>query len=376
MIGGATGRVGDPSGKSAERPVLAEETIERNVKGIETILHRLLSSGSNSSSSSNGSTPQQQPVKIVNNLDWLGNMGLLEFLRDVGKYARVGTMLAKDSVKTRLDSESGMSYTEFTYQLLQGYDFVHLARAHGVQVQIGGSDQWGNITAGTELIRKTLDGSDNNNDMVCHGMTFPLLLKADGSKFGKSESGAVWLAAEALSPYKFYQFLFSTADVDVIRLLKSLTFLPLEEIQKIEASMRSDSGYIPNTAQKRLAEEVTQFVHGEIGLAQALKATAALSPGAFSTELDAATLLESDAPQASLPRDQVVGVFLSEVMVAVGMQPSKGAVRRMIKNGGVRMNNVKVEDDEVKVREEDLVEGKLLLLTAGKKNKVMVRIEM
>jgi len=372
--------VGDPSGKSAERPVLADEAIERNVKGIETILHRLLSLSTNNGPG-NGGTPQQ-PVKIVNNLDWLGNMGLLEFLRDVGKYARVGTMLAKDSVKTRLDSESGMSYTEFTYQLLQGYDFVHLARAHGVQVQIGGSDQWGNIIAGTELIRKTLDDNDNDNgdntsvnDMTCHGMTFPLLLKADGTKFGKSESGAVWLAAEALSPYKFYQFLFSTADVDVIRLLKSLTFLPLEEIQEIEASM-SDSGYIPNTAQKRLAEEVTQFVHGEAGLAQALKATAALAPGASSTELDAATLLESDVPQASLPRDQVVGVFLSEVMVAVGMQPSKGAVRRMIKNGGVKMNNVKVEDDEVQVREEDLVEGKLLLLTAGKKNKVMVKVEV
>lgn len=358
LLGGATARVGDPSGKSAERPVLSDAMIAQNIKGIEATLKQLLEVSSN---------PDLKEPLFVNNLDWLGNMNLLAFLKDVGKCARVGTMMAKDSVRNRLESETGISFTEFTYQLLQGYDFVHLAKSENVQVQIGGSDQWGNIIAGTELIRKMM-GSETE----CHGLTFPLLLKADGNKFGKSEGGAIWLSPTSLSPYKFYQFLFNTADADVIKLLKCLTFVSLEEIVELEESMTLPQ-YVPNTAQRRLAEEVTRFVHGHAGLAQALKATEALKPGT-ETQLDAATLLQSDAPMADLSKSEVVGKMLADVMVTVGMQPSKAAVRRMIKGGGVRVNNSKVEDEERDIREEDLVDGQLLLLAAGKKNKIVVRV--
>eukprot|EP01026_Neomeris_dumetosa_P081602 TRINITY_DN9199_c0_g1_i6.p1 TRINITY_DN9199_c0_g1~~TRINITY_DN9199_c0_g1_i6.p1 ORF type:complete len:637 (-),score=123.83 TRINITY_DN9199_c0_g1_i6:371-2281(-) len=205
----------------------------------------------------------------MNNLDWFGHMEFLTFLRQIGRFARVGTMIAKDSVKSRLEAtDGGMSFTEFTYQLLQGYDFVHLSKNHDVQVQIGGSDQWGNITAGTDLNRRIL-GEEAKD---CFGLTFPLLLDSEGKKFGKSEGGAIWLSADKLSPYKFYQYLFKTSDEDVIRFLKMLTFLPLKEVQQIEEQMKS-SNYVPNTAQKILAQEVTRYVHGEEALQQAIKTT-------------------------------------------------------------------------------------------------------
>ncbi|KAL4857707.1 Tyrosine--tRNA ligase [Chlorella vulgaris] len=395
LLGGATGRVGDPSGKSAERPVLSEELIERNVKGIELTLRTLLQPPPGSGLS--------EPL-VLNNLDWFGGMGLLTFLREIGKYARVGTMLAKESVRKRMESESGISYTEFTYQLLQGYDFVHMRRQYGVRVQVGGSDQWGNILAGTDLMRRMMggpeaadacgpssssseagdaaaptgtqqgagagssDGSEGAAADPCFGLTFPLLLKADGSKFGKSEGGAVWLNADMLSPYQFYQFLFKTADADVIKFLRMLTFLPLEEVASIEAAMQAP-GYAANTAQRRLAEEVTRFVHGEQGLQQALKATQALAPGA-ATKLDADSLeaIAGDAPSASLPRDRLVGALLADVMAAVGMQPSKAA------GGGVRVNNERIEDELHMLSEEDLIDSRMVLIAAGKKNKMLVRV--
>lgn len=314
--------------------------------------------------------------------------------------ARVGTMIGKESVRKRMESESGISYTEFTYQLLQGYDFVHMQRAYGVRVQVGGSDQWGNITAGTDLIRRMLGGGDGGGaesgdasssssttsstpssssgapaeeQQQCFGATFPLLLKSDGSKFGKSESGAVWLSPDALSPYQFYQYLLKTTDADLPRFLRMLTFLPLPEVEALVASMTHPE-YVPNSVQRRLAEEVTRFVHGEDGLAQALKATAALAPGA-STQLDAATLEAADAPSASLLREDVVGRQLAEVMVTAGMQPSRAAVRRMIKGGGVSVNNGKVGEEGRVVGEEDLIEGRLMLVAAGKKNKMLIRVE-
>jgi tyrosyl-tRNA synthetase len=376
LLGGATGRVGDPSGKSAERPVLSEASIEANTAAIERTLRHLL-------------TPPTKNLPeplVVNNLDWFGPMPLLSFLRDIGKFARVGTMIAKESVRKRMESESGISYTEFTYQLLQGYDFVHMAREMGVKVQVGGSDQWGNIIAGTDLVRRMLgkeesnttedsNNSVNKEEEQCFGLTFPLLLKSDGSKFGKSESGAVWLSPEKLSAYEFYQFLLKTTDADVPKFLKMLTFLPLEEIDAIERAMQA-SDYIPNTAQKRLAEEVTRFVRGEEGLAQALNATAALAPGS-SGKLDAATLeaAAADAPSAVLSRDQIIGQPLADILVAAGMQPSKAAGRRMIKGGGIRVNNVKIEDEGHLLSEDDLIEGRLMLLAAGKKNKTLVKVE-
>ncbi|WIA32365.1 hypothetical protein OEZ86_003198 [Tetradesmus obliquus] len=395
LCGGATGRVGDPSGRSSERPVLSEAEIQRNIDAIAGTLRTILgraagqlsvtsdgnvqystapaSSSSRSSSSSSGGDAADQ-VTVLNNLDWFGSMSFLGFLRDIGKYARVGQMLAKESVRSRMESESGISFTEFTYQLLQGYDFVHLAREHGVRVQAGGSDQWGNITAGTDLIRKLM-AAEGQEPPQCFGLTFPLLVDSEGRKFGKSTGGAVWLSEAKLSPYKFYQYLFQVTDADVIKFLRMLTFLPLEEIADLEAAM-GQPDYVPNTAQKRLAEAVTRFVHGEEGLAQALKATEALRPGA-ATALDAATLeaIAGDAPSCSLPAGQLVGATLIDVMVAAGMLKSKGEVRRLIKGGGVYMNNAKVTEELAVVSGEDLIEGRLLLLAAGKKNKMLVRVE-
>lgn len=365
LLGGATGRVGDPSGKSAERPILSEDNIEHNVQSIQALLQRLLSQ--------TGEQGISEPV-LLNNLDWFGTMPLLTFLRQVGKFARVGSMLAKDSVRSRMESESGISYTEFTYQLLQGYDFVHLQREYGCRVQIGGSDQWGNITAGTDLIRR-LGSEDGREPPQCFGLTFPLLTSSDGKKWGKSEGGALWLSAEKMSPFRLYQYLLNnTTDQDVIRYLKMLTFLPLDRIQSLEAAMQQ-SDYQPNTAQRLLAEEVIGFVHGDEGVSAALTATQALQPGS-TTALDAATLeaIAGDVPSASLDKGQVVGQPLVQVMVASGLQSSKAASKRMIKGGGVQVNNVRITSEDHEVSLEDLIEGRLLLLAAGKKNKLLVRV--
>jgi len=369
LVGGATGLVGDPSGKSVERPALSAEAVAANVEGIRAILDRLLSQPA-----ARAPDAPAAPVELVNNLDWYGAMGLMDFLRDTGRYARVGTMLNKDSVRTRLESPQGISFTEFCYQLLQGADFVHLYRRHGVRVQTGGSDQWGNITAGTELMRKVA-GEEGEDRELCFGLTFPLLTKADGRKFGKSEDGAVWLTADKLSPFKFYQHLLTNvADTEVAKFLRMLTFLPLDEIAAIEEEM-GKPGAKPNEAQRRLAEEVTRFVHGEAGLAQALAATEALKPGA-ETKLDSAALeaIAEEAPSATLTRDQVVGKTLADVAVAAGIQPSKGAARRLIKGGGFRVNNSKIDDEGAIIAEDDLIDGRLLLLAAGKKNKMVVRV--
>ncbi|KAM0043665.1 putative tyrosine--tRNA ligase [Helianthus debilis subsp. tardiflorus] len=360
LVGGATGRVGDPSGKSLERPELDLQTLERNINGISQTIVNILNPNPNGS---NGS------VTVLNNYDWWKDVKLLDFLRDVGRYARVNTMMSKESVKRRLESsDQGLSYTEFTYQLLQGYDFVHLFKHENVTVQIGGSDQWGNITAGTELIRR-LHQSDS-----AFGVTFPLLLKSDGTKFGKSEDGAIWLSPVMLSPYKFYQFFFSVPDVDVIRFLKILTFLSLDEIEKIETGMKS-SGYVPNSAQRRLAEEVTRFVHGSDGLEEAVKATEALRPGA-ETRLDWKTIegIAKDVPSCSLGYDRVLDVSVVDLSVSTGLIESKSAARRLLKQGGLYLNNGRVDNEGKKIEAEDIVDGKVLLLSAGKKNKMVVRI--
>lgn len=282
-------------------------------------------------------------------------------------------MMAKESVKKRLESEQGMSYTEFTYQLLQGYDFLHLFRDAGVNVQIGGSDQWGNITAGTELIRKILQASGSAADGP-YGLTFPLLLKSDGTKFGKSEDGAVWLSPSMFSPYKFYQYFFSVPDADVMRFLKILTFLDMEEITALERDMKRPS-YVPNTAQRRLAEEVTRFVHGEDGLNEAIKATQALKPGA-DTKLDWKTIegIAEDIPSCSFGYDEVVNVPLVDLCVSSGLVDTKSAARRLLKQGGLYLNNCRVDNESKRIESQDIIDGKVLLLSAGKKNKAVVRI--
>ncbi|KAK1280995.1 hypothetical protein QJS04_geneDACA004871 [Acorus gramineus] len=359
LIGGATARVGDPSGKSLERPELDSGTVERNSAGIENVIKRIL--GANSDAGI-------EKAAILNNYDWWREMKMLDFLREVGRFARVGTMIAKESVKKRLASEEGMSYTEFTYQLLQGYDFLYMFKNMGVNVQIGGSDQWGNITAGTDLIRKILQAEG------AYGLTFPLLLKSDGTKFGKSEGGAIWLSPSALSPYKFYQYFFMIPDVDVVRFLKILTFLSMEEIEELEEGMRRP-GYVPNSAQRKLAEEVTRFVHGEEGLLEALKATEALRPGA-ETKLDWETIegIAEDVPSCSLDYDGVLNACLIDLSVLTGLIASKSAARRLMKQGGLYLNNKRVENEEKTIEESDIIDGKVLLLSAGKKNKMVIRI--
>ncbi|KAF8388694.1 hypothetical protein HHK36_025374 [Tetracentron sinense] len=379
LIGGATGRIGDPSGKSLERPELDIQTLERNTAGIVNTVNMILGRWDRSRNLIMGSekTSVLNPnldvcsgdsFVILNNFDWWKEIRLLDFLRNVGRFARVGTMMGKESVKNRLESEQGMSYTEFTYQLLQGYDFLYLYENEGVNVQIGGSDQWGNITAGTELIRKILQAEG------AYGLTFPLLLKSDGTKFGKSEEGAIWLSPSMLSPYKFYQYFFSVPDVDVVRFLKILTFLNMDEIRQLEEGM-TGPGYVPNSAQRRLAEEVTRFVHGEEGLLEALKATEALSPGS-ETRLDWKTIegIAEDIPSCSLSYDQVFNISLVDLSVSTGLLESKSAARRLVKQGGLYLNNSRVDSEGKTIEAGDIVDGKVLLLSAGKKNKMVVRI--
>ncbi|GLT95800.1 hypothetical protein SLE2022_134620 [Rubroshorea leprosula] len=365
LIGGATGRIGDPSGKSQERPELDVNTLEKNVKGIVDTITQILSQNKNLNSNV---IPSGGSFVILNNYDWWKEVKLLDFLKQVGRFARVGAMISKESVKKRLESEQGMSYTEFTYQLLQGYDFLYLFQNEGVSVQIGGSDQWGNITAGTELIRKILQVEG------AYGLTFPLLLKSDGTKFGKSEDGAIWLSPSMLSPYKFYQYFFSVPDADVVRFLKILTFLNMEEINELASEM-TRPGYTPNTAQQRLAEEVTRFVHGEDGLNEALKATEALRPGS-ETKLDWKTIegIANDIPSCSLAYNQVVNLSLIDLSVSTCLLESKSAARRLLKQGGLYLNNNRVDNESKKIEAEDIVDGKVLLISAGKKNKVVVRI--
>lgn len=355
IMGGATAMIGDPGGKSIERPLLDEAVIEENLKGIRKNLEAVL---------------QQGPVSplYLNNSSWINEFSFVRFLRDVGKHFRVGAMLSKEAVKARLNSEEGISFTEFSYQAIQAYDFLHLYEKYGVSLQLGGADQWGNITAGTELIRKVLGKQ-------AFGATFPLLVKSDGQKFGKSEKGAVWLSSEKLSPYEFYQYLVRTADADVINLMRMLTFMDMEEIREYEEMLKS-SNAIPNTAQKRLAEEVTKIVHGEEALKIALKVTDAAKPGA-ETVLDHNTLeaLGNEMPSMKFKLSEVIDVKVVDLLAITGMQTSKGEARRLIKNGGVYLNNKQVQDADVSVKASDLIGQKLILLAVGKKNKMLLRIE-
>lgn len=355
ILGGATGMIGDPSGKTAERQLLDESTLQKNLEGIRKNFNHILDT----------QNPSTSPL-FLNNYDWFKNFSLVSFLREVGKYFRMGPMLAKDSVKGRMTSEEGMSFTEFTYQVLQGYDFLYLYEKYQVNVQIGGSDQWGNITAGTDLIRKT-------RGEQAFGLTFPLLTRSDGQKFGKSEKGAIWLSAEKLSPYEFYQYLVRVADEDVIKMMCMLTFMEMNEIKKYQ-SMMQQSDYIPNTAQKRLAEEVTRIVHGEKDLKIALEVTKAAAPGA-KTSLNADVLesISGDMPSHNLLNNEIINVKLLDLMCHIGVQSSKSEARRLIRNGGVYINNDKIIDENYVIQSSDLIENRLMLLAVGKKNKVLIR---
>ncbi len=356
IVGGATGMIGDPSGKTSARQLLNESSLENNLKGIQKNLETILDFHQ-----------KEAQAKILNNLDWYKDFSFIRFLREIGSLFRIGPMLSKESVKLRLQSEEGMSFTEFSYQILQGYDFLHLMQHHGVTIQLGGSDQWGNITSGTELIRRVLGKS-------AYGITFPLLTKSDGQKFGKSEKGAIWLSPEKLSPYEFYQYLIRVEDADVIKLMKMLTFMEMDEIRKYEIWMKQEN-YVPRTAQKKLAEEITRLVHGEEALQTAIKVTVGISPGS-QTDLNAELLedLAANMPSVELPMNKVIHQKLIDLLVEIGLQTSKGEARRLIRNGGVYVNNEKIQDEQCSIDLKYLLDNKLMLVSAGKKNKLIIRI--
>ena len=348
LVGGGTGMIGDPSGKTAERQLLSQEQIEYNLAGIRTQLSRFLDFES-----------ATNRALLLNNADWLAPMSLVDFLRDVGKHFTVNYMLAKESVKRRYEQGDGISFTEFSYMLLQAYDFLVLFDRYDCTLQMGGSDQWGNIVAGIELIRK-LRGARG------YGAVFPLVTTSAGIKFGKTEAGSIWLDANLTSPYRFYQFWFNTDDHDVGKYLKFFTLLNQQEIAELE--MLTIIAPEKREAQRRLAEEVTRMVHGENNLRKALKASQALFGGEIA-DLSAADVLDifAEVPSTDLPRASFEGdgMPIVDLVIACGFAPSKGAARRLIEAGGIYANNRRVADVQAKISLSALIEGQYLVLRKG-----------
>jgi tyrosyl-tRNA synthetase len=354
VVGGATGLIGDPSGKSAERNMLTVEQVAENKAGIRENLSRILDfDGPNA-------------AMMVDNYDWYKGTSAIEFLRDIAINFRVPQMLAKESVKKRLEaSEGALTFTEFSYQILQGNDFLHLYDTYGCQMEVGGADQWGNITAGTDLVHRM-------RGKTAYGLTFPLLLDSTGKKFGKSEGNALFLNGEMTSVYDWYQYFLRAADADVIRYLKVFSMKSLEEIAELEAQMKAHpEARIP---QKALAEELTRLVHGEEGLQKALGATQTLFGGDVSGK--SAAELESifkDVKSAEMGKDEVVGKAVFMVAAAAGMFKSNGEARRLAQQGGLSLNGAKVDDKRV-FAAEDLVDGRIAILKQGKKNNFLLKV--
>ena len=362
LVGGATGMIGDPSGKSKERNLLDEKALRHNQDSIKAQLALFLDFDSDAPNA----------AKLVNNYDWMKEFSFLDFIRDVGKHLTVNYMMAKDSVKKRLSGEGeGMSFTEFTYQLVQGYDFLHLYREFNCKLQMGGSDQWGNITTGTELIRRKESGE-------AFALTCPLITKADGGKFGKTEEGNVWLSAKYTSPYKFYQFWLNTSDSDAERYIKIFTMMGKEEIESLVEAHQAEAHR--RQLQHRLAEEVTRMVHGQDALDKAIKASQILfgrSTEEDLRELDEETLLDVfngvpqfDLSEANLEEEPEIVNFLAEETEIFN---SKGEARKMVQANGVSINKSKVGLDK-KIGRDDLIAGKFILAQKGKKNYYLVRI--
>lgn len=355
LVGGATGMIGDPSGKSDERNLLSKEQLEKNVAGIREQVSKFLAfDGPN-------------PATLVNNFDWMHSFSYLDFLRDVGKNFPVNVMLGKDSVKSRLErTDSGLSYTEFSYMLLQAFDFVHLAKNHDCSVQLGGSDQWGNITAGIDLGRRMLGRQ-------LYGLTNPLLTTSDGRKMGKTERGAVWLSPDRTSPYEFYQYFVNVADADVLKVMRFLSDIPREEYLAIEAEMESK----PGAAQRRLAQSVTKIVHGAEGLASAERASKMLFGGEIDKLSDKElTSIFADVPSNSLPRATLEqGLAIVDALVAAGLASSKGEARRTVDAGGAYVNNRKCSGIEKTLTAEDLASESVVVLRSGKKKYALLRFE-
>ncbi len=364
LVGGATGMIGDPSGKSDERNLLDEATLNHNVEGIKSVLSRFLDFNSSASNA---------PI-LVNNYDWMKGLSFINFARDVGKRITVNYMMAKDSVKKRLSGEGeGMSFTEFTYQLIQGYDFYHLHKEYHCLLQMGGSDQWGNITTGTELVRRM-----NAEGAKAFAMTCPLITKADGSKFGKSEGGNVWLTADKTSVYKFYQFWLNTTDVDAEKYIKIFTFLDKNTIDSLIAT-HHEAPHL-RVLQKKLAEEVTTFVHSAADLEKAIQASAILFGNATSDDLkqlDEATFLEvfDGVPQANISRNEIDnGIDIVSVLnEKTGFFKSNGEARRALSANSIAVNKEKVTE-EFALSNANLINNQFVLLQSGKKNYFVIRV--
>jgi tyrosyl-tRNA synthetase len=358
VVGGATGMIGDPTGKSEERNLLTKEQLDENVAGLRTQMERFLDFDAGTHS-----------AKLVNNYDWTASWTYLEFLRDIGKNFPVNVMLAKDSVKGRLGrDDAGMSYTEFSYMLLQAYDFVYLYDKFGCELQVGGSDQWGNITAGTDLARR-MRGAQ------LHGLTCPLLMKSDGTKMGKTAGGALWLSAKRVSPYQFYQYWINVDDADVGNSLRMLTELPREEIEALDAARAQDAA--ARASQRCLAEELTRLVHGDDGLAAARRATDIFF-GAEIADLDDEQLTQifADVPSQTVSRAALAdegGLPIVDALVTAGLAKSKGDARRTVEQGGAYVNNRRIDVVDHRLTEADLASETVMVLRSGKKKYALLR---
>jgi tyrosyl-tRNA synthetase len=357
VVGGGTGMIGDPSGKATERALLTVEQVEKNVEGIRGQLARFLDFNDTST-----------PARLVNNAEWLTKLSAVEFMRDVGKYFTVNYMLAKESVKRRSESDEGISYTEFSYLLLQSYDFLVLHDRFRCTLQMGGSDQWGNITAGVDFIRRMRSAK-------AHGLVLPLITNASGTKFGKTESGAVWLDANLTSPFRFYQFWLNTEDSDVGRYLRYFTFLDQRTIEGLEEATRTSPE--SRDAQRALAREVTRMVHGDDPVTRAERASTVLF-GEDITGLPADDVLAvfEDVPSSTVGVDRLSGegVSIVELLASSGLTSSKGEATRLIRGGGIYVNNRRITDERARLRSNDAIDGRLFVLRKGAKQNHLVKI--
>jgi tyrosyl-tRNA synthetase len=357
LAGGGTSMIGDPSGKSAERQLLSHEIIQANVESIKGQLAHFLDFNS-----------KTNPARVMNNADWLLSLNLVDFLRDVGKHFTVNYMITKDSVRTRLEREDGISFTEFSYMLLQSYDFLHLYDVTGCKLQTGGSDQWGNITAGVELTRRM-------RGAAVYGMVYPLITKADGTKFGKTETGSVWLSPQRTSPYRFYQFWLNTADKDVISYLKYFTWRSRDEIAALEAAVAANPEQ--REAQRVLARDMTALVHDATALDKAEQAAQALFGGEISG-LSGAEIADifAEVPSSETPRQAITAGELTviDLLVAGGVAKSRGEARRSILEGGIYLNNARLSDPASLVSANDILDGQFIVLRKGKKTYHLVKV--
>lgn len=360
LVGGATGMVGDPSGKSEERNLLDEATLQKNINGVRRQLEKYLDFNES----------RTNAAEIVNNYDWFKGLGFIDFLRDVGKHITVNYMMSKDSVRKRIEGETGISYTEFAYQLMQGYDFYWLYTHKNCKLQMGGSDQWGNITTGTELIRRKAGGEG-------FAFTCPLITKADGGKFGKTEKGNVWLDPEKTTPFQFYQFWLNAADADAIKWIKIFTLLPKDEINQLIEDHIKDPGL--RILQKKLAEEITSFVHGKEECASAIQTTEQLF--GKKDDLDLSTLSEKElleamdgVPVQNIEHSKIqASIDVVSFLVETGIFPSKGEARKMVQGGGISINKTKVSDPNMMIDAALLLAGNHIVVQKGKKNHFLVK---